>query len=103
VDSRTQRRHDAIGALRPAVVLCIREHPNQGVTTRLCKIFERGSPVGAILWLVGGEVASLAMEKKGEGEERSSLLFGLPCFQCRARSGLEDSVLFCFDIPLSRI
>ena len=44
--------------------------PKSGVTTRVCKRFGKGS-LGAILWLVGGEVASLAMEKKDGGEERS--------------------------------
>jgi hypothetical protein len=54
-------------ALHPmVVVLCIREHPNRGLQ-RECKRFGRD----AILWLVSGEVASPAMEKTDEGEERS--------------------------------
>jgi hypothetical protein len=61
----------AIRALRLAVVvLCIREHPNQGVTTRVCERFGRGS-LSVILWLVDGEVASPVMGKKDRGEEHS--------------------------------
>ena len=83
----------AIGALHLAVeVICIREYPNQGVTTRVCKRFGKGS-LGAILWHVGGEVASMAVEKKGEGEELSVLLSGLPCSRCKTRSCPKDSVV----------
>ena len=62
VDSRTQEKTlrcilvQAIGALRPAVVvLCIREHPNRGVTTKVKEIwqgFARCYPL-AHRWLKG--------------------------------------------------
>jgi hypothetical protein len=44
--------------------------PKSGVTTRVCKRFGRRS-LGAILWLVDGEVASPVMGKKDKGEEHS--------------------------------
>jgi hypothetical protein len=68
---------------------CIREHPNWQVTTRVCKRFGKGS-LWTILRLVGGEIASPAVEKKDGGEELSMLLSGLLSSRCRAQSCHED-------------
>jgi hypothetical protein len=59
------------------------------------KRFGRGS-LGAILWLIGSEVDSLAMEKKDGGEERSiaSLWVALLSMQSSEWSGGLCSVLF---------
>jgi hypothetical protein len=43
----------------------------------MCKRFVRGS-LGVILWLIGGEVASSAVEKKARVRSNRSLLLGCP-------------------------
>jgi hypothetical protein len=83
----------AIGALHlVVVVLCIREHPNRGLQ-RECKRFSMGS-LGAILWLVSGEVASSAMEKTdgGGGALGHS---SLGCSALNAELGEVWRILFC--------
>jgi hypothetical protein len=57
--------------------------PKSGVAIGVCKRFGRGS-LGGILWLVGGEVASRAVEKKAGGRRAQSLLSGLLCSRCKA-------------------
>jgi hypothetical protein len=69
-----------------------------GGYNRVCKRFGRGS-LGAILWLIGVEVASPAVEEKDKGEERSVLLFGWLCSRCRAWSFPKDSISVLFWPP----
>jgi hypothetical protein len=82
VDSRTQRRHGDVSWFRLSepyiqqLLFFVFKSTQIGGLQRKSKRFGRGS-LGATLWLVGGEVASLAGEKNAllscwvaGGEER---------------------------------